>query len=391
MQPIEPLDLSLLKVFPLAERVSLTKADDILIDPDAPPPVCSERNGRLIQEAAAKIGKARERGAAIMLIYGAHLLRNGAARILERMMASGWITHLATNGAGTIHDWEYAWFGASTESVEMGVAGGHFGTWHETATTIHLAIMTGALDGLGYGQSLGRLIFDDGATVPTASELKQSIVDDPAHPLTAARADLLRAIQEQRWQEGRRVIDHRWKHASILAQAWRHQVPLTVHPGIGYDIIANHPVFSGAAIGRAGERDFKLLGGSLDRLDGGVVLSVGSAIMGPQVFEKSISCVNNLRLQSGRDVVKDHSIFVVDLQDGGGWDWTRGEPPKTNPAYYLRFCKSYARMGAAMHYLQCDNMAFIHNLYDALKRHDDQRRHGQSLPEASSIRQAGNE
>ena len=145
-------------------------------------------------------------------------------------------------------------------------------------------------------------------------------------------------------------------------------MPITVHPGIGYDIISNHPVFSGSAIGRAAEWDFKLFGGSLDRLDGGVVLSVGSAIMGPQVFEKSISCVNNLRLQAGRDVVRDHTIFVVDLQDGGGWDWTQGEPPKTNPAYYLRFCKSYSRMGGTMHYLQCDNAAFIRNLYHELKR-----------------------
>ena len=80
------------------------------------------------------------------------------------------------------------------------------------------------------------------------------------------------------------------------------------------------------------------------------MLSVGSAIMGPQVFEKSLSCVNNLRLQDGRPIVRGHTIYVVDLQDGGGWDWTQGEPPKTNPAYYLRFCKSYSRMGGAMHY-----------------------------------------
>jgi len=100
----------------------------------------------------------------------------------------------------------------------------------------------------------------------------------------------------------------------------------------------------------------------VEQLDGGVVLSIGSAIMGPQVFEKSLSCVNNLRLQAGRETVRGHSIFVVDLQDGGGWDWTRGEPPKTNPAYYLRFCKSYARMGGAMHYAQCDNAAFLHAL-----------------------------
>jgi len=104
----------------------------------------------------------------------------------------------------------------------------------------------------------------------------------------------------------------------------------------------------------------------VERLDGGVVLSVGSAIMGPQVFEKSLSCVNNLRLQDGRDVVRGHTIYVVDLQDGGGWDWTQGEPPKTNPAYYLRFCKSFSRMGAAMHYVQCDNVAFVHHLYHEL-------------------------
>jgi hypothetical protein len=85
--------------------------------------------------------------------------------------------------------------------------------------------------------------------------------------------------------------------------------------------------------------------------------------MAPQVFEKSLSCVNNLRLQAGRPVVHRHSIFVVDLQDGGNWDWSRGEPPKDNPAYYLRFCKSYARMGGTMRYVQCDNVVFLHNLY----------------------------
>ncbi|WP_439629446.1 hypothetical protein [Gemmata sp.] len=364
--PVQPLDLSRLKVFPLAERTSLTRADDILIDPDVPPKPCSERNAALVAECAAKIRAARDRGASVMLIYGAHLLRNGTAGILERMMANGWLTHLATNGAGTIHDWEYAWFGASTESVEMGVAGGCFGTWHETATNIHLAIMAGALDGLGYGRGLGRLILEDGVTLPSAEELVRLIIAEPTHPLTAARADLLQAMRTQNWPAGRVNISHRWKHASILAQAYRHGVAVTVHPGIGYDIIANHPVFNGGAIGRAAEWDFKLFGGSVDGLDGGVVLSVGSAIMGPQVFEKSISCVNNLRRQSGREVVKGHTIYVVDLQDGGGWDWTAGEPPKTHAAYYLRFCKSYSRMGGAMHYAQCDNAAFTHNLYHAL-------------------------
>jgi hypothetical protein len=344
---ITPLDLSKLKVLPLKERQSLTRADEILIDPDRPAKACPESLVPAIRDCAEKIRAARQRGASVMLIYGAHLLRNGA---------------------GTIHDWEYAWFGASTESVEMNVASGTFGTWNETAENIHLAIMSGALDGLGYGRSLARFIHEDGVTLPAIEELSAAIAAEPAHPLTAARADLLQAMKSQGWPAGRIEVNHRWKQASILAQAWKHDVPLTVHPGIGYDIISNHPVFSGSAIGRGAEWDFKLFGGSVDELDGGVVLSVGSAIMGPQVFEKSLSCVNNLRLQSGLPIVQDHSIYVVDLQDGGNWDWTQGEPPKTNAAYYLRFCKSYSRMGGAMHYLQCDNATFIHNLFHELSR-----------------------
>jgi hypothetical protein len=363
---VDPLDLRTLKVLPLAQRRSLTRADEILVDPESAAPRCAERVVKVVAECAQKICQARQRGATVLLIYGAHLLRNGAARILERMMARGWLTHLATNGAGTIHDWEYAWLGASTESVEQNVATGTFGTWHETAVNIHLALMTGALDGLGYGRALGRFILDDGATLPQCDALAKQIAADPCHPLAAAWCDLLRAMREQGWAAGQVAVEHRWKHASILAQAFRHGVPLTVHPGIGYDIIANHPVFSGSVLGRAGEWDFKLFGGSLRDLEGGVVLSVGSAIMGPQIFEKSLSCVNNLRLQAGRAVIKDHSIYVIDLQDGGGWDWTKGEPPKTNPAYYLRFCKCYSRMGGALHYVQCDNLAFLHHVYHHL-------------------------
>jgi hypothetical protein len=353
-------------VFPLAERRSLTRADDILIAPDSPPPPVPESVATRVQECAARIKAARERGASVMLIYGAHLLRNGAALLLDEMMARGWLTHLATNGAGTIHDWEYAWFGASTESVENNVATGTFGTWHETALNIHTALMAGALEGLGYGQALGRFIMEDGVDIPPAAELERLIREEPRHPLTAARADLLQALEQRRLAGGRLRVEHRWKHASILASAWKHGVPVTVHPGIGYDIIANHPIFNGAVLGRGGELDFKLFGGSLEQAENGVVLSVGSAIMGPQVFEKSVSCVNNLRLQAGRSVLAGHTIYVVDLQDGGGWDWSLGEPPKTNAAYYLRFCKSYSRMGGAMHYVQSDNVAFMHRLRCAL-------------------------
>ena len=358
-----PLDLGRLNVRPLVERDSLTCVEDILLSPDAPPAACPELVLDQVRQCAAQVLEARKNGAGVILIYGAHLLRNGTARILGRMMERGWITHLATNGAGTIHDWEYAWLGRSTESVRANVATGTFGSWDETGRNIHLALLAGGLRDEGYGRALGRFIAEDGATIPPAQELEEAIRSDPAHRLTPARADALLAILRHGIASGRTTVTHNWKHASILAQAFGYQVPMTVHPGIGYDIIANHPIFNGAVIGRAATHDFRLIGGSVETLDGGVVLSIGSATMGPQVFEKSLSCVNNLRLQDGRPIVAGHSIHVIDLQDGGGWDWSRGEPPKTNPAYYLRFCKSYARMGGEMHYLQCDNAVFLHNLY----------------------------
>jgi len=361
------LDFRQLKVRPLQERRSLTRVEDILVSPEAPARALSESAQVAVQSCAHAIAAARERGAGIMLLYGAHLLRNGAALILEQMMSRGWLTHLATNGAGSIHDWEYAWLGRSTESVEDNVRTGSFGAWDETSRCIHTALLAGGLRGEGYGRSLGRFIAEDGTTLPESAALEDAIRQEPAHPLTSARADLLQAMRLNAVPAGAMRVQHQWKHASILAQAFQHGVPLTVHPGIGYDIISNHPMFSGSAIGRAAGLDFRLLGGSVDELDGGVVLSVGSAIMGPQVFEKILSCVNNLRIQDGRPIVSGHSIHVVDLQDGGGWDWsTQGEPPKTNPAYYLRFCKSYSRMGGTMHYHQCDNAAFVHNLLHRL-------------------------
>ncbi len=356
-----------LRVFPLETRNSLTSVDDVLVDPASEPPPVDSALQQTIQDCARHIRNARARGAGVILMYGAHLLRNGAPLLLARLMEAGWLTHLATNGAGSIHDWEYSWLGRSTESVRDNVATGTFGSWDETGRTLHLAMMAGALQGDGYGVSMGRFIHQDGADLPHPASLRAEIAADPGHPLTAARADLLRAMETHAIAGGRYALHHRWKQASILATAYRLGVPATVHPGIGYDIIANHSMFSGSVIGRAAELDFRLFGDSVETLEGGVLLSVGSAIMAPQVFEKSLSCVNNLRLGAGRDIVRGHHLFVVDLQEGGGWDWSQGEPPKTNPAYYLRFNKSFARMGGDLHYLQCDNRTFIHHLMRALE------------------------
>ncbi len=363
----EPLDLSRVRVYPLATRRSLSSLDGLLVDPSHPPRECDAVSQAAIDAAAEKVAAARQSGASVVLIYGAHLIKNGALRIVNRLVDRGWLTHLATNGAGTIHDWELAFLGRTEESVRENVAKGTFCAWDETGRNIHLALLAGALHDEGYGRSLGRFIVENGVTLPSAESLARLLREAPEHPLAPARADLLQAMLRHKLPEGRLQVAHPFHETSLLATAFRHNIPFTVHPGIGYDIISTHPIFNGAAIGRAAALDFALFGRAVEGLDHGVVLSVGSAIMAPQVFEKSLSVVNNLRLQAGRGIVRDHAIYVVDIQDGGRWDWSQGEPPKSNPAYYLRFCKSFARMGGEMRYVQCDNVAFLHRLLHRLE------------------------
>lgn len=360
------LDLSKVKVFPLAKRRSLSTIEQVLIPADSPAPAVSQATARQIHGCAERIRRARKRQASVMLIYGAHLVKNGLLAVVNELVRRGWITHLATNGAGIIHDWELSHLGRTEESVRENVATGSFGTWDETGRCIQLALLAGALRGEGFGRSLGRFMMENGVTLPTTDELDRLLRSEPAHPLAPARAELLQTMLNHRLSAGRLETAHPHRATSIVASAFAEKVPLTVHPGIGYDIFATHPMFNGAAVGRAAHLDFAQFSAAVEGLDEGVVLSVGSAIMGPQVFEKSLSCVNNLRLQAGRPIVTSHTIYVVDIQDGGNWDWTQGEPPKTNPAYYLRFCKSFARMGGQMNYLQCDNAAFLIGLLNAL-------------------------
>src|ERR1039458_7931191 len=255
----EPIDLNKVKVYPLAERQSLSALDQMLVDPNQPPRSCDPATLATIQACAEKVAAARQRDASVILMYGAHLIKNGAMGIVNALMACGWVTHLATNGAGTIHDWELAFLGRTEESVKKNVATGTFGTWDETGRCIHLALLAGALHNEGYGRSLGRFICEDGVTLPPTASLPTARRDQPADPLAPARADLLQSMLAHRLPAGRATVPHPWKETSILAQAFRHDVPFTAHPGIGYDIIATHPMFSGAAIGRAAAADFRLL------------------------------------------------------------------------------------------------------------------------------------
>jgi hypothetical protein len=362
------LNLEQIKPLPLAKRKSLSAVDEVLVPLESEPLAINDGLLLQIEHCARRIQEARANGRTVMLIYGAHLIKNGAGLLIDKLIEDRWLTHLGTNGAGVIHDWEFAWLGRSTECVRSNVATGTFGAWQETGRNIHLALLSGGVKGIGFGQAMGQFIIEDGTVIPDEKELVNLILSEPGHKLAPARAELLHGIQNGSVPEGSIKVAHEWKKASVTASAYRHKLPFTVHPGIGYDIISNHPMFNGAAIGRAAQLDFQLFAGSLQQLDGGVVLSVGSAIMGPQVFEKALSCVNHIRLHEGQQIVKNHTMHVVDLQDGGQWDWSQGEPPATNPAYYLRFCKSYSRMGGDMHYLQCDNLTFVQHLSRALDR-----------------------
>lgn len=352
------------KVQPLAERESKHHIDEIRVDPDGPLLPASSRQAAQIRTIADRMRTARSRGATVMLAYGAHLVKNGLGPVVTRMLESGWITHLATNGAGVIHDWEYAFHGRSEEDVRGHVAKGIFGSWDETGRHTVLAVLTGAVDGLGYGAAIGRMIEENGYEIPAQAELQESLAAWSGHPADdetmPARADLLQTITRHGIEPGRRTVEHPCNEHSLTGNAFRLGVPLTVHPGIGYDIVYTHPLASGAALGRGGMADFQVFAEGVSRIDGGAFLSVGSSIMAPQVFEKSVSIVNNLRRQDGLGPVRPF-IAVNDLTEED-WDWNAGEPPMDNPAYYNRMGKSFSRMGGELLYVAADNRLFIPHL-----------------------------
>jgi hypothetical protein len=151
----------------------------------------------------------------------------------------------------------------------------------------------------------------------------------------------------------------------VQACAWELKVPFTGHPMFGQDIIYNHPMNQGAAIGRTALNDFLCFAASVTRLDYGVYMSLGSAVMSPMIFEKSLSMAQNLEIQRNNHI-DNHFMLIVDLARSD-WDWLKdGEPPVDNPAYYLRYCKTFHRMGGEMHYLTADNRDFLLELYNNL-------------------------
>lgn len=270
-----------------------------------------------------RLVEASRRGTARVLLMGAHVLRAGVQRFVIDLMERGLVNHLAMNGAGPIHDWEFALIGATTESVAQYVQSGEFGLWEETGR-MNDTIRAGARAGLGLGEALGRAVL-----------------------------------------EGQ--FPH--KDISVLAAAVRLGVPLTVHVGIGHDIIHEHPNCDGAALGQTSYRDFLIFAESVTRLDGGVLLNFGTAVMGPEVYLKALAMARNVAHQEGRTICHfTTAVFDLIPLDGD----TRRQAPKSDPRYYYRPWKTIlvrtVADGGESFYVQGDHRATLPHLYHAALR-----------------------
>ncbi len=315
-------DRTKLKLKPLAERES--KSDlSILINPSSNPPRINKDERSKLEEVAFAIKESKREKAPIVFAFGAHAVKNGLSKIIISMMKEGYIQHMLVNEAFVIHDWELAFQGRTEEDVKKYVNEGQFGLWDETGLCLNAAINFGAKNNIGYGQSVGKMI--NGEKV---SNIK---------------------------------IPHQYKSISVIGNAYKSDIPISVGVTIGQNIHHTHPGFSGEATGKAGEIDFLRFVETISNLERGVYISIGSAILSPQIFEKALSMAKNVNKK-----LNNYHIYVNDLQPGN-WDWSQGEPQKDNPAYYLRFMKTFSRMGGETRYIEMDNRKFLHNLYYLLK------------------------
>jgi len=253
----KPLDLGAIKTYPLASRKSKVSLadfghpfakggsfDDFL---KGLPKILA---GESLRALVTEIERARARGKPIIWGIGAHVIKVGLSPVLVDLMESGFVTSLAMNGAGIIHDFEVARVGATSEEVGDGLGTGEFGMARETAEELNEAIRRGDSQGLGLGAAVGRHIEESNSP---------------------------------------------HKRASLLASAHRLSLPATVHVAIGTDIIHMHPGCDPGAVGRLTHLDFRILAGEVSRLGGGgVYLNVGSAVLLPEVFLKAVSVARNL-------------------------------------------------------------------------------------------------
>ncbi len=318
----ELFDRDRLSIRPLGERVHDVQLPDILKRPGGPRiafdhpalPVLAERT-----VTAARSGRA------VLWACGGHVLRQGNAPLLIDLMERGLLGHLALNGAGAIHDFELAMIGQTCESVARYVSEGQFGLWSETAR-LNDAVAAGYRDGLGMGEAIGRMIVEEG-----------------------------------------------FPHAgtSVLAAGYRLGVPVTIHVSIGQDIVHEHPNFDGAAAGATSYSDFLSYADTITRLEGGVFLNIGTAVMGPEVYLKALAMARNVAHQQG-ETISRFTTAVFDLLDLG--EDLGIEAPRDDPRYYFRPFKTIlvrtVADGGESFYVQGEHQATLPSLYDLIDAAD---------------------
>ena len=277
--PYEEFDLSGVRTYPLASRRSKARSEDFA-RPHAPgatfgswlaslPRILAARD--LIAVADA-MRDARQRDAGLVWGIGAHVIKTGLSPVLIDLMERGFVSAVAMNGAGIIHDFEVALAGATSEDVDEALGPGRFGMAEETGRLLNEAVARAATDARGFGQAVGA----------TLAAMK------PPHA-----------------------------RLSIAAAADRLSIPLTVHVALGTDIIHMHPAASGAALGEASLRDFRYFASLVSKLEGGVFLNCGSAVILPEVFLKAVALARNAGVRLDR-------LTTVNL------DFIRHYRPQTN-------------------------------------------------------------
>jgi hypothetical protein len=253
--PYEEFDLSTIRTYPLASRASKTRVEDFgrPLSPgasfkswfDSLPDILG---GADLRRAVRAIVDARSRGAGIIWGLGAHVIKTGVSPVLIDLMRRGYVSALAMNGAGVIHDFEIALAGATSEDVDEALGPGRFGMADETGTILNEIVTAAARDRVGFGQAVGRYLTRAG--VP-------------------------------------------FRDRSLLAVADELSIPVTVHVALGTDIVHMHPRASGAAIGDVSLRDFRYFTSCVARLKGGVYINCGSAVVLPEVFLKAVALARN--------------------------------------------------------------------------------------------------
>src|SRR3954451_12120371 len=251
----DDFDLRDLKTYPLKSRKSKAHVDDFARPAGGAPTIAAFVDGlpNILAAAdfkaiVAAIRLAARADAGVVWGLGAHVIKTGLGPVLIDLMERGFVSALATNGAAVIHDFEIALAGATSEDVDEALGPGQFGMADETGRLLNGAINDGVARGLGIGRAVAEYLHDR----------------QPQHA-----------------------------RSSLLAAAARLDIPVTVHVAVGTDIIHMHQLASGAAIGEGSLRDFRYFVSNVARLEGGVYLNCGSAVVLPEVFLKAVALARN--------------------------------------------------------------------------------------------------